>query len=351
MEPNKIFNVMDLAQRARVIGEIFNPLFVGPPGVGKSHIVQAWAKARNVPFIDMRIAYMEAPDLIGFPSIQLIGERQVTVHNIPEFLPYEGIGVLLLEEPNRGTSSVMNCLMQLLTDRKIHKYNLPSGWIIASCINPEGNEYDVTTMDAALKDRFEMFQIDYDKQSLVTHMYDANWHKDVVNFVESNMWTYYRPEKVKNTPGSKYISPRTLSKLNAVLKAGFDREDEMMIYETVLGNNVAKDFFNFKHNESPVTMNQLTKNLPEALKKLIKFSDPNNYKGGMISITVKDIILENTISDDLLATVVSTIPVEKGTALIRDLEIKRKDEGILGRICKSHPQIRDLFRSVLKYDK
>ncbi len=351
MQPSKIFDVMDLAQRARVIGEVFNPLFVGPPGVGKSHIVQAWSKARNIPFIDLRIAYMEAPDLIGFPSIEHLGNRQVTVHNIPEFLPHEGIGVLLLEEPNRGTSSVMNCLMQLLTDRKIHKYVLPAGWVIAACINPEGNEYDVASMDAALKDRFEMFQVDYDKQSLVTHMYDAAWHKDVVNFVESNMWTYFRPEKVKNTPGSKYISPRTLSKLNAVLKAGFDREDELMIYQTVLGINVGMDFFNFKNNECPVTMNELVKNLPGALKKLIKFSDPNNYKSGMISITVKDIILENTITDELLAAVVATIPVEKGTALIRDLEIKRKDDGLLDRICRANPEIKDLFRSVLRYGK
>jgi len=351
MTPSKIFDVLDLAKRARKLGEVFNPLFVGPPGVGKSHIVQAWAKKNNLPFIDLRIAYMEAPDLIGFPSIEVKNGRQITVHNLPEFLPYEGEGVLLLEEPNRGTSSVMNCLMQLLTDRKLHKYELPEGWIIVGCINPEGEHYDVNTMDAALRDRFEMFQVTYDKHTFLDYMKSANWNKDIINFVEAGLWTFKTPEELGNLPGAKYISPRTKSKLNAALRAGFAQEDELLIFETVLGTNVAKDFYNFRHNESPVMMTDLKKNLKQALGRLKVFSDPNNYKNGMISLTVKDILEDNTITDDMLADVVRTIPVEQGTVLIRDLEHKRNDDNILSRVCKQHKDVKDLFRSIMKYGK
>lgn len=353
MRPSKILDIMDIARRARQLGEVFNPLFVGPPGVGKSQIVQEWCKKNNLPFVDLRSAYLEAPDVIGFPSIENIGGRQTTVHNTPEFWPThpEWEGVVLLEEPNRGTTSVLNCWMQLLTDRKVHKYALPNGAMVVGCINPEGAEYDVNTMDAALKDRFEIFPVVYDKESFVTYMKESAWHKDIILFIESGVWAYVEPEGIKNVPGAKYVSPRTVSKLNSALRAGFLDEDELLIYSTILGANVGKDFYSFRHNESPVFFQDLLHALPNALSKLKKFSDPSDFKNGMIGITTKDIIENGTIEDDLLVKVVKVLPVDQGTALIRELELKRKDKTILQRICKNYPAIKDQFKSVLAYGR
>lgn len=352
MKPSKIFEILDMTLRARQANTVFNPLFVGPPGVGKSQIVQAWARSKNLPFVDLRVAFLESPDFIGFPSITVRDGRQITTHNLPEFWPTEGEGVLLLEEPNRGTQSVMNCLMQLLTDRKVHNYTLPEGWVIVGCINPEGEQYDVNTMDAALRDRFTMFEVTYDKPTFVSYMQSAKWHQDVVNFVDSGIWVYSPPETVGDTPGTKYVSPRTLSYLNAALVAGMgDKENELTVYESILGRNVGKDFYNFRHNESPVMYNDLVKNKKAALKKLEKFSDPNNYKNGMISLTVRDIIDYGDIKDDLLIDVVLTIPVEQGTALIRDLEFKRKDNTLLSKLCSANTEIKKRFQAVLNYGK
>lgn len=353
MRPSKIMDILDIAHRARKLGEVFNPLFVGPPGVGKSHIVQAWCVKNNLPFIDLRSAYLEAPDVIGFPSIETVNGRQVTIHNTPSFWPTdpEWQGVLLLEEPNRGTTSIMNCWMQLLTDRKVHEYVLPKGVIIVGCINPEGAEYDVNTMDAALKDRFELFHVTYDKDSFLSYMKSAEWNKNIILFIESGIWNYVAPEDIKNAPGSKYVSPRTLSKLNSALAAGFNEEDEMLIYNTVLGANVGKDFYNFCHNESPVFYADLLKDLPEALERLNKFSNPTNFKNGMISMTIKDIVDNGEIEDELLVNILTVLPVDQSITLIRDLEFKRKDKTILQRICKQHPDIKERFKSVLQFGK
>lgn len=353
MRPNKIFDIMDLARRARQLGEVFNPLFVGPPGVGKSQIVQAWCVKNNLPFIDLRSAYLEAPDVIGFPSIENVGGRQVTVHNTPEFWPTdpEWEGVILLEEPNRGTTSVLNCWMQLLTDGKVHKYSVPKGAIIAGCINPEGSEYDVNTMDAALKDRFEMFTVAYDKESFLAHIKASNWHKDIILFIEGGIWSYVGPESVKNVPGAKYVSPRTLSKLNSALRAGINKEDDLLIYSTILGDNIGRDFYNFRNNESPVFYFDLVHNLPNSLEKLRKFADPTNFKNGMIGITIRDVVENGEIADDLLAKVVLVLPVDQSTVLIRDLEFKRSDKTLLERICKQNKTIKELFKSTLSFGK
>ncbi len=216
MKPNKIFDVMDLARRARQMGEIFNPLFVGPPGVGKTEIVQQWCKARNLKSITYTAATLEAPDLRGYPIIETINGRQRMVTAAPDTLPDEGEGVVILEELNRGTTSIMNCIMALTDKRRgFDNYTLPEGWIVVGCINPDNSSdggalYDTNTMDPALRDRFQMFKVGFDKLSFIQYMKDSKWHKDVVNFVESGVWNYVAPEDVKE------ISPDTTSRFHLV---------------------------------------------------------------------------------------------------------------------------------------
>lgn len=347
MKPNKIHDILDVARACRNINENFYPLFIGAPGIGKSQIVQQWCKQRKMPFIDLRAAYLESPDLIGFPSIERKGTRAVTVHNTPEFWPFEGEGVLLLEEPNRGTTSVMNTFMQLLTDRKVHNYELPTGWMIVGCINPDGNEYDVNTMDSALKNRFAIFDVEYDKKSFVDFMYAKNWEKTVIMFIESNTWTYSDPESLGNVPGSKYISPRTFAQVNAILKAGVAGDNEMLLLENILGKNVGRQFFNFRHNEQPVLYSDLIRDKKAALKKLADFCRPKDYKAGYISITIRDIVETNEITDDLLAEVALTLPADQAPALIQELEFKRNDDSILRRLCRTYPKIQERLQSVL----
>lgn len=349
MKASKIFNVLDLAKKVRKQGKIFNPLFTGPAGVGKSSVVQQWCKVNKLPFIDLRAAYLENCDIIGFPSIQVVDGRQITVHNLPEFWPNEGEGVLLLEEPNRGTTAVMNTFMQLLTDRRIHKYSLPEGWIIVGCINPENEHYDVNTMDTALKNRFQIFEVDYDKKTFIDYMKTQTWDKSVQLFVESNTWSFIRPEELTSTPGNKYISPRTLEQLNNAINAGIKEEDELDIFESVLGKSYGKTFYAFKHNERPVLMTDLLNDTKEALQRLTKFSDFNNYKNSLITITISDIVEDQSISDDLLSEVILTLPADQGPVLCRELEYARKEPplSIIARLCKKYPKIKKYLQSVL----
>ena len=353
MVPNKIFDIMDMTRRARQLGEIFNPLFVSPPGLGKTEIVQQWANARKVPFITLTLSSYDPPDFKGFPVIKEVNGRQRMDFATPTMWPDEGEGVIILEEMNRAPTSIMQCLLSLGDKRRgFDGYTLPPGWIVVGCINPENSIYDTTTMDPALVDRFELFNITYDKTSHVNYMKESGWHKDLVLFIESGVWNYSAPESIKNVPGSKYISPRTTSKMNSALKADFLPEDEMLIYNTIFGDNIGKDFYNFRHNESPVFYYDLLNTLSNALVKLKKFSDPANLKQGMISITTKDIIDNGEISDELLVKVLKAIPLDQGTALVRDLELKRghKKQELIVRICEDYPEVLEQLKS-LKWNK
>jgi hypothetical protein len=354
MKPQQIFDIMDLARRARQKNFIFNPCFTGAPGLGKTEIMQQWCKERGLLHITWTSALLEPPDVRGFPQVTTVNGKQRQTTALPDLWPDSNSateGVVILEELNRGTTSIMNCWMGLSDVRRgFDNYTLPPGWIVAACINPEDPEYDTNTMDPALKDRFEFFQVNYDKESFIQFMKTNNWDESVIMFIDSGTWTYSLPGDVGNAAGNKYLAPRTYSKLNAALQAGIAPEHEQMVYESILGKNVGLKFYHFKHKEQPVLYRDLVTNTREALARLTMFADPKNYRQGHISITMKNIIEDSTIEDQLLMEVVTTLPADQSVVLIRELEYKRAvpTSSIYNRLVTEYPQVKKYFKATMK---
>ena len=340
---------MDLARRARSQGKIFNPVFVGPPGLGKTEIIQEWCEERGLPFVIITAATYEAPDFKGFPRVEIINGRQRQTYATPDYWPDSGEGVIILEEVNRGTTSVMNCMMSLTDKRRgFDGYKLPEGWLVAGCINPESEHYDTNTIDTALKDRLEFFEIHFDKKEFIEYMKKTDWDPNILLFVDSGTWNYVKPEDVGSIAGAKYIAPRTLSKLNAALKAKIPTEMELDIYESILGKNVGQSFFQFVNDEQPILYKDIVEHTKKALAKLRKFSDPENYKAGHVAITIRDIVDKNEIVDELLSEVCLGLPADQSIDLLNQLSYKRKEgDQLFERICKNYPEVKKYLKHVL----
>jgi hypothetical protein len=368
MKPNKISEILDLAKKARKNGHVFNPLFVGEAGLGKSAVCQQWVKKEKEAdpqfgFIDLRIAYMEQPDLIGFPETEKDKNNLVrTCHRIPEFWPTTGNGLLLLEEPNRGTTGVMNCLMQLLTDRKVHNYTLPDGWIIAGCINPDSAEYDVNHMDAALRNRFEEFEVEYDHISFTDYIEHKNWHEDVKTFVNSGIWIYKTAKELAEN--AKYISPRSWEKIDTALKADVkkDRMMHRLVTSSILGKDIGNEFHKFSFEQAPVTAQDLIANRTKALKRLKDQSDPNSYKGDMIAATIESITkhyggLKATaeeIDEKTMAEVAKIIPADQAVNLLKQCGYKSANGKVIeffAEFTKRHPELVTILRDAIRLNR
>jgi hypothetical protein len=366
MKPSNIFAIMDVALEARKLGETFTPLFTGEAGLGKSQIVQQWVakQVETTPefgFLDLRIAYMEAPDLIGFPKEVELRSKWRTIHCLPGFWPTEGSGLLLLEEPNRGTTGVMNCLMQLLTDRKVHDYTLPPGWVIASCINPDSSEYDVNTMDAALKDRFEAFEVEYDPMSFIEFVEDRQWHPRVQMFIKSGIWIYKTTKEIAKD--ARYISPRTWSKMNAAEKANIHKSRALhrTVSQSILGKDIGNEYHKFCYDQAPVTTQDILKDKQAAYKRLEVQSDRNSYQGDMIAATVESIeryygglkkdCKDGQIDEDTMAEVAKIIPADHAVNLIKACGFKQSKGQIttfFGEFTKRHPDLVKVLKDNIK---
>jgi hypothetical protein len=371
MKPSHINAVMDLALKANQIGEIMNPMFTGDAGLGKSQIVQQWVEKQRETdatfgFIDLRIAYLEAPDLIG--TIDTGTDKHGlarTMHRLPEFWPTEGRGLLLLEEPNRGTTGVMNCLMQLLTDRKVHNYKLPPGWLIAACVNPDSSEYDVNTMDAALKDRFEEFEVEYDALTFMQFMEDKDWNANIQRFVGNGVWVYKTPKELGQN--GKYISPRTWSKVNAAERAGLSDNNRMLHRITVngiLGKDIGNEYHSYCFDQAPVTAQEILKDKKGAFKRLKEHCATDTYRGDMIPVTVESIIkcyggkkdkcTPEQIDEDTMVEVAKIIPADQTANLIKGCGYavaKGRMSDFLSAFVKDHPELIDLMKSNIKVSR
>jgi hypothetical protein len=380
LKPIRILDVLTLATKARRNNDIFNPLLTGDAGLGKSAICQKFVNVMqtkgfpnhnieadaNYGFLDLRIAYMEAPDMIGFPAE---GKNKngddITKHLRPEFWPTEGQGIILLEEPNRGTTGVMNCLMQLLTDRRVHNYKLPDGWIVVACINPDTAEYDVNAMDAALKNRFEEYEIEYDALSFIDYIESNKWNQNVQMFIKSGVWVYKDTKSIGED--GKYISPRTWSKINAAENAGLN-EDRRLHRETVcavLGRDIGNEYHKFCYDEAPVTAADFLTDKSKAYKRLEKQSDPNHYKGDMIAVTVESITLnysctvkdkkaEGLVGEETMAEVAKIIPSDQAINLIKACGFKQSKGSIttfFKEFVKRHPELTKVLKGNIRIDR
>jgi hypothetical protein len=342
IKPKDIFEVMDMAKLINSQGELYNPCFAGDSGIGKSKIVQQWTKAqgKKFGFVDLRLAYMDGPDVIGMPTTVTVNGVTKSIHALPEFLPTEGEGLIFFEEPNRAHPSTMQTIMQILTDGKIHKWEKPAGWLIAAAINPE-DRYNVNNMDAAVKNRFAMYDVVFDQNAFVTYMKEHKFDSRLISFVESGLWVY---KSLDELPDNEfYVSGRSLERLNHLLKNKV--EDSKIAVEfmaSVVGKTFALDFNKFVNEIRPLTFEDFKKNKKQALTKLKAQADKPEYKGDLTSITVNSLIdayKAVKCKIDLIAQVAAIIEKDQATNLLASC-IENTDAENLTKFVEQH---RDLM--------
>ena len=132
------------------------PVFIwGPPGIGKSALVRAFAEAVGLPCVSLLGSQLAPEDLVGVPQIVDGKSRFCPPTLIARDEPY----VLFLDELNASSHEVQKAFYSLILERRVGEYQLHPGSVIIGAGNRAQDAAIVKPMASALMNRLIHVQL------------------------------------------------------------------------------------------------------------------------------------------------------------------------------------------------
>lgn len=164
------------------------PVFLwGPPGIGKSEVVEEITNELGGFMIDLRMAQMEPTDIRGIPYFNKEINKMDWAE--PVDLPSEELAadypivVLFLDEMNSAPPAVQAAGYQLILNRRVGKYKLPDNVVIVAAGNRDSDKGVTYRMPMPLANRFVHIEMKYDFSAWQTWAVNKGIHKDVVGYL------------------------------------------------------------------------------------------------------------------------------------------------------------------------
>jgi len=218
------------------------PTFLwGAPGIGKSSIVKQIAKEKKTGFIDLRLALMDPTDLKGIPFYDK--ESHTALWAPPAFLPSQGEGILFLDELNSAPPSVQASAYQLILDRRVGEYELPSGWAIVAAGNREGDRGVTYRMPSPLANRFVHFEMEVDVDDWRFWAYEKELDTRIIAYISyknEHLFTFDAKSDVKS-----FATPRSWEYVDSILKSSLKEELLLDCLSGAIGRDVSVGFLSF----------------------------------------------------------------------------------------------------------
>ena len=183
------------------------PLFLSNPGIGKTVVIQEFAKERNVNLVEIITSQIPPYEVSGiaFPDRD---SKKMTYYNFDKMETLKDGDILFFDEVLNGNPVVLNACLTLLEQRKlVSGHPLPNIMIVAAA-NPQG----MVPITPQIKERFVWYDTKYDEEMWKTFMF--NKYNLTLNAVEKLSVLI----KVEDFTDYNFNTPRSLDKaVNMVL--------------------------------------------------------------------------------------------------------------------------------------
>ena len=229
MTPALLADYLETLTKSRIM---ISTMIWGPPGVGKSSIVDQVARAQGIDFVDLRLSQLAPTDLRGLP----VAEDGQSRWFPPEFLPTDGEGILFLDEINMAPPAMQGVAQQLILDRRVGSYVVPDGWLIWAAGNRKEDRAAVFEMPAPLANRFIHLEVEPHFDSFKAYALKQGIHEQLLAFLS------YRPSLLHhvNANAMNWPSPRSWMMADQLLKSSLD-------IAPAVGAAVAGEFLAYCH--------------------------------------------------------------------------------------------------------
>ena len=262
----EIFNTLKAYLTRDALGNYLIPtvrqrpvLLMGPPGVGKTQIMEQIAAEAGVGLVAYTITHHTRQSAIGLPFIEkhVYGgqEYSVTEYTMSEILAsvYQlmektGLkeGILFLDEINCVSETLAPMMLQFLQCKTFGNQRLPEGWLIVAAGNPPEYNKSVRDFDVVTLDRVKRIDVKEDFGVWKEYARRRGLHGAVISYLDIRKEHFYRIETTVD--GLQFATARGWEDLSELIYA-YEKLD-MRVNRDVIGQyiqlpRIAKDFANY----------------------------------------------------------------------------------------------------------
>lgn len=190
---------------------VTRPVFIwGQPGIGKSALVEQFARSLGMECVSLLGTQLAPEDLIGVPQIR---------DGKSYFCPPAAIArneeyCLFLDELNGSSPEVQKAFYSLIHERRLGAYELPPGSIIVAAGNRSQDAAIVKPMSSALLNRMVHVHLSVSHRDWLEWAYASGIHPWVTRYIET------RPDHLRSAPPKHeepFSTPRSWHMLSDAL--------------------------------------------------------------------------------------------------------------------------------------
>lgn len=233
------------------------PVFLmGPPGIGKTAIMEQIAAELGVGLISYSMTHHTRQSALGLPFIvqKNYGGREYDVSeytmseiiaSVYDMMEETGLreGILFLDEINCVSETLAPSMLQFLQYKIFGRHRVPDGWIVVTAGNPPEYNNSVREFDIVTWDRLKRIDVEPDFGVWKEYAYLSNVHPAIISYLDVKHSYFYKIESTVD--GKSFVTARGWSDLSDMIKL-YEKHglkvDNALVSQYLQNKKIARDF-------------------------------------------------------------------------------------------------------------
>ena len=233
------------------------PVFLmGPPGIGKTAIMEQIAAELGVGLISYSMTHHTRQSALGLPFIvqKNYGGREDDVSeytmseiiaSVYDMMEETGLreGILFLDEINCVSETLAPSMLQFLQYKVFGRHRVPDGWIVVTAGNPPEYNNSVREFDIVTWDRLKRIDVEPDFGVWKEYAYLSNVHPAIISYLDVKHSDFYKIESTVD--GKSFVTARGWSDLSDMIKL-YEKHglkvDNALVSQYLQNKKIARDF-------------------------------------------------------------------------------------------------------------